>query len=49
MFSRAGQRIEESVPEMDSQGAEAEADHVSREQWTGLLELGKPFLPIRRG
>jgi hypothetical protein len=45
MFSCAGQRVEETVPEMDWKGAKTEADRVSRKQWTGPLELGQQFHP----
>jgi len=44
IFSRAGQRIQEIVPEMDWRGPEAETDHVSRKRWTGPLELREKLL-----
>jgi len=45
MFSRAGQRVQESLPEMDWQGTQAEAHRVSRKQWTAPMELGHQLLP----
>ena len=44
MLSCPGQRVEESVPEMDWQGTKAEADRLSRQRRTGLLEYGQHFL-----
>jgi hypothetical protein len=38
MLSCADQRVKEVVTEMDWNGAKAEADRVSRKQWTGSLE-----------